>query len=262
MRVYNSTELKARRASTIAILFAFVITCFLFGVMQSPHAATPVTVSIDFVGNGTSMGAAEIAGVVQKANWNNATGATRSTPLALKDETGASSTSTVTWTADNTWATPIADDPGNRRFMKGYLDNGSGGATTVTVTALPGVTYDVYVYVDGDAGGSRTGSYRISGAGITTTTITLTDPGNTNFDAVFAQGNNSTGNYVKFSIDATGFTLTATPGPASDGRSRAPVNGIQIVSTAAPPRRRDPTLRSRPRPARAPCPRRAALRTR
>ena len=105
----------------------------------------------------------------------------------------------------------------------------------VTVAGLPGGTYDVYVYVDGDGGGSRTGSYRISGAGITTTTVTLTDPGNTNFDATFTQANNSTGNYVKFSIDATGFTLTATPGPASDGRSRAPVNAIQIVSTAAPP---------------------------
>jgi hypothetical protein len=235
MRVYNSIELKTRRASTIAIFFAFVITGFLLGVMQSPHAATPVTVSIDFVGNGSSMGAAEIAGVVPKANWNSATGATRSTPLALKDETGASSMSTVTWTADNTWATPIADDPGNRRLMKGYLDNGLEGATSVTVAGLPGGTYDVYVYVDGDGGGSRTGSYRISGAGITTTTITLTDPGNTNFDATFTQANNTTGNYVKFSIDATGFTLTATPGPASDGRSRAPVNGIQIVSTAAPP---------------------------
>ena len=90
MRVYKTIELKTRRASTISILFALVIAGFLFGVMQSPHAATPVSVSIDFVGNGTSMGAAEIAGVVPKANWNNATGATRSTPLALKDETGAS----------------------------------------------------------------------------------------------------------------------------------------------------------------------------
>ena len=229
MRVYNSTELKARRASTIVIFFAFVIAGFLFGVIQSPHAATPVTVSIDFVGNGTSMGAAEIAGVVPKANWNNATGATRSTPLALKDETGASSTSTVTWTADNTWATPIADDPGNRRLMKGYLDNGLGGVTTVTVAGLPGGTYDVYVYVDGDGGGSRTGSYRISGAGITTTTITLTDPGSTNFDTTFAQANNSAGNYVKFSITAGGFTLTATPGSASGATLRAPVNGVQIV---------------------------------
>ena len=63
-------------------------------------------------------------------------------------------------------------------MMKGYLDTGSGGATTVTVAGLPAGAYDVYVYADGDNGAaSRTGSYRISGAGITTTTINLTDAG-------------------------------------------------------------------------------------
>ena len=43
--------------------------------------------------------------------------------------------------------------------------------------------------------------YQISGAGITTTTINLTDPGNTNFNATFTQANNSAGNYVKFSVN-------------------------------------------------------------
>ena len=48
------------------------------------------SISINFVGDaGASMGATESAGVVAKANWNNATGATRSTPLALQDDTGA-----------------------------------------------------------------------------------------------------------------------------------------------------------------------------
>jgi len=113
--------------------------------------------------------------------------------------------------------------------MKGYLDNGFEGATTITVAGLPAGAYDVYVYADGDNGGTRTGGYRISGAGITTTTINLTDTGNTNFNGTFVQAVNSPGNYVKFSINANGFTLTATPGPASDQARRAPVNGLQIV---------------------------------
>ena len=109
-----------------------------------------------------------------------------------------------------------------------------GEPTTVTVAGLPAGAYDVYVYADGDNGSAtRTGGYRISGAGITTTTINLTDAGNTNFNATFTQANNSTGNFVKFSINASGFTLTATPGTSSSGATRAPVNGIQIVSTAA-----------------------------
>src|SRR5947209_12655462 len=41
---------------------------------------------------------------------------------------------------------------------------------------------------------------------------------------------NSAGNYIKFTaVQATAFTLTATPGATSDGFMRAPVNGIQII---------------------------------
>ena len=59
----------------------------------------------------------------------------------------------------------------------------------------------MYVYADGDNGGAtRTAAYAISGAGITTTTVNLTDAANTNFNATFTQANNSPGNYVKFSI--------------------------------------------------------------
>src|SRR6185369_13224714 len=135
-----------------------------------------------------------------------------------------------TWSSDNLWTLPVTDQAGNRRMMKGYLDNGSGGVITVSVAGLPAGAYDVYVYADGDNNGfTRTGAYRISGAGITTTTINLTDPGNTNFNGTFTQANNSVGNYVKFSITAGGFTLTATPASASGMTLRAPVNGIQIV---------------------------------
>jgi hypothetical protein len=204
-------------------------------------------ISIDFVGGGTSMSATESAGVVARANWNTATGATRSTPLALKDEAGAASGATVTWTSDNVWSTSIADQAGNARMMKGYLDNGSGSASTVTVAGLPAAAYDVYVYADGDSGGgTRTGAYQISGAGITTTTVNLTDAA-TNFNGTFAQASNSSGNYVKFSVNASGFRVTATPGSTSDSNRRAPVNAIQIVSSAAaPPASPDFTIAATP----------------
>ena len=119
-------------------------------VATGPPAAEGA-IGINFVGNdGASMGAAESAGVVAKANWNNATGASRSTPLALTNETGAVTGATVTWSSDNLWSTPVADQAGSRRMMKGYLDNGSSGAITVTVAGLPAGAYDVYVYADGD----------------------------------------------------------------------------------------------------------------
>jgi len=120
-------------------------------------------------------------------------------------------------------------------MMRGYLDT-VGGITTVSVSGLPANSagYDVYVYADGDNGtAARTGAYQISGTGITTTSVNLTDAANANFSGTFTRANNSNGNYVKFTITAGGFTITATPGAAADGFPRAPVNGIQIVPHAA-----------------------------
>jgi hypothetical protein len=117
-------------------------------------------------------------------------------------------------------------------MMRGYLDTNNGTATKVTVSGLPVNTsgYSVYVYADGDNNSAnRQGIYQISGSGITTTSISLIDAANKNFSGAFAQANDSLGNYVVFGINATAFTISATPSTASDGTQRAPLNGIQIV---------------------------------
>ena len=121
--------------------------------------------------------------------------------------------------------------------MKGYLDTSNTSVTTVTVAGLPSGAYDVYVYADGDNREyTRTAVYRISGTGITATTVNLTDLANTHFSGTFAQAAGTSGNYVKFSINADGFTLTATPDTGSNATLRAPVNAIQIVRAGlAPP---------------------------
>jgi hypothetical protein len=118
-------------------------------------------------------------------------------------------------------------------MMRGYLDT-TAGPTTVTVAGLAAnaAGYQVYVYADGDNGSAtRAGAYQISGVGVTTTSVNLTDAANTNFSGTFTQANNSNGNYVISTIPvaATGFTITATPGASADVYSRAPLNAIQIV---------------------------------
>jgi hypothetical protein len=206
-------------------------------------------ISINFVGRGTAMGSTETAGVVPKASWNNASGAKSSSPLALLDETGAGSGASATWSSDNIWSTGILDQAGNNRMMKGYLDNGNLDPTTVTVSGLNAGTYDVYIYVDGDnPSTTRTGVYQLSGSGITTTSVNLTDPMGVNFSGTFAQASNSTGNFVKFAgvYMTAGFTLTATPGPASDSGKRAPVNGIQIIPSSSSSLAADFTLSASP----------------
>jgi hypothetical protein len=202
-------------------------------------AGAPVrTVSIKFVGSGAAMGVSESAGVVAKTNWNNAAGNASSAPLALNDETGVSSGATVTWTSDNSWALPTTDAAGNARMMRGYLDTGNQNPSTISIAGLPAslTGYDVYVYTDGDNETSKnTGAYTISGAGINSASVKSTDAPNVNFSGAFTQAVNSSGDYVKFSsIQATAFTVTATPISASDGGLRAPVNSIQIVPSPAP----------------------------
>ena len=137
----------------------------------------------------------------------------------------------MTWNTNGIWSEPIANTPGNYQMMLGYLDT-VGGTTTVTVAGLPANAggYHVYVYADGDnPGATRTGGYKISGTGITTTSVNLIDEEGAYFSGTFTQANNSAGNYVLFTITATGFTITATPGASTDSVPRAPVNAIQIV---------------------------------
>jgi hypothetical protein len=228
----------------------FTVTAGGFTVTATPLTSTntgiraplnaiqivPVTpalaaIGIDFVGSSpATLAPGESAGVVPKTNWNSASGASRSTPLALVDDAGAPTSATVTWTATGEWMTPITDQPGNARMMKGYLDTSTTSVTTVTVAGLPSGAYDVYVYVDGDNRSfTRTAAYRISGPGIAETTINVTDPADTNFAAAFTQAAGASGNYVKFRISGGGFTLTATPGTSTNSTLRAPVNAIQIV---------------------------------
>jgi hypothetical protein len=200
--------------------------------VTSSSGSSGKVISIDFVGRGVPMASTEVAGVVAKSNWNSASGASSTSPLTLVDETGSASGATVSWISNSLWQIPITDQPGNARMMKGYLDTGNATTTTVSVTGLPSnpVGYNVYVYADGDnAGATRTGTYQISGTGITTTSINLTDAALTNFGGTFTQANNSNGNYVVFTINATAFTVSATPGVSTDAYPRAPINGIQIV---------------------------------
>ncbi|MDQ3213316.1 MAG: hypothetical protein M3Q85_11630, partial [Acidobacteriota bacterium] len=132
--------------------------------------------------------------------------------------------------ANGIWATPITDAAGNARMMRGYLDTSSTTTTTVRVSGLPARTYDVYVYADGgNHVYARTAAYTISGPGITSRTINLIDAASTNFSTTFNQASNSSGNYVKFTITASEFTLTARPVSGANTTLRAPVNGIQIV---------------------------------
>lgn len=207
-------------------------------VTVRPVDAGQGRIGISFVGTAASIGSTDTAGVVEQSGWNNAVGAARSTPLQLADETGTNSGATVTWSANGTWRTPITALSGNQRLMAGYLDTSSTSVTTVTVAGLLPRAYDVYVYVDGDnTAYARSATIAISGPDVVPAATTVTDALRTNFSGVFAEAHASAGNYVRFTITGSGFTIAATPGPASSATRRAPLNAIQIVpATVAVPR--------------------------
>jgi hypothetical protein len=205
----------------------------------------PRTISLEFWTANPSctpdgMGTTEVAGVVAKPYWNNneyniqPSPGGLATPAPLNDETGASTGAWASWTANGESLNPnIPDTPGNDRLMRCYLDPAVGSSAVVTISNLPANSggYDVYVYADGNNGSSaRTGTYSVSGPGITTASINVTDAANANFSGTFVRASNSNpvGNYALLPIDAgaAGFTLTATP---VGGSGAAPINGLQIV---------------------------------
>lgn len=184
------------------------------------------TISIDFVGSSTTaLAAIDLAGVTAKPNWNDAADASGS-QLDLLDESGADTGATLDWTADAVDALGIGSATPDFVMMDGFLD-ASSAATSITVSNLPAVSggYFVYVYADGNNGGSdRSGTYELDGNDGVSSTMTIVDSANATFDGNFVQAFNGPGNYAVFVTGGTGFTLTATA-----DSTHAPLNGVQIV---------------------------------
>ncbi|HEU5396219.1 MAG TPA: hypothetical protein VFV81_03565, partial [Verrucomicrobiae bacterium] len=223
----------------------YYVVCAVDGGSQSANSAevravpaVQTAISINFAGGSSNngypspMASTEKAGVTASANWNNASGAS-GTAASLAQDDGTATTAAVSWSANNTWSTPITERPGNDRMMKGYLDTSATSTTTVTVSNLPSAYtsggYNVYVYCDGDNGSStKTGIYTMGGM-----TIDSLDQGGANFAGTFIEASNSAGNFLVFPNQAAaGFTLSAQ-GLSTDSGPRGPINAIQIVALPA-----------------------------
>ena len=242
-----------RRTLTLSVTAAIVVA--FIGVTSAG------TISINFVGGSNQcgwpspMGPSEVAGMqyVADDHWNNAPG--RAGTLSnLTDGTGADTGAGFAWMAGiGTWSIPVADNPGNDRMMKGYLDANDVSRTTVMVGGLAAafsqLPYDVYAYFDGD----NTYHHPYSGTHWRIAEFTigcggqnpygyfqLPTPGGTGNLPFLAPPpgripNNNEGNYQVFTgLTGDGFTLTAHGGPRQGDLARGPLNGIQIVPIPEP----------------------------
>jgi hypothetical protein len=197
----------------------------------------------------SSIGAADVAGAVPQANWNNLTGATGANVGVLNYNNGGAavaSTATVNWSSPNTLraggnnAFPAGPD---KAITNGYLDsnNTAAGGVSITVSnidaALRSPAYDVFVYFVSDSGENRGGGYTIDdgngpqvkyGSTLAAPTSFIEDPG-TDPD------NTLDGTYLRFrNLSGSSFTLTSNTELTTPNGFRAPVNAIQIVAVPEP----------------------------
>lgn len=192
---------------------------------------------MDPSGGNDSVPACDLAGVVPMQGWVNLTtgGTGNSVPLQ--------GNAVVSWTSTGggTHTQPIANNSGDTALMKDYLDTTDSSVNNVVVTGLSFPKYDVYVYADGDNGGSP-GEYRV-GRYILNSSINryLMDDPNVVFNGVYTEANSSTGgpstpagNYIRFrNVTGSSFTLESiSSGQYASGNPphpRAPINAIEIV---------------------------------
>lgn len=213
--------------------------------------AGPVILSVDFVG-GTpaSSGAgalvapsaqltpAETAGAQPAANWNSAFGNLGAlTQLALAD--GTTSSASIAWIAPGTsntsgvWRNNYTATDANSKMMQGYLDPVATDLPgLVTLASLPASLtrrgYDLYLYFTADLTRVETFTFQYA-VGSATRVVTQVGPTATTFQGFRLASDDGTGNTLVFhGLTGSGFTLVATPGSGS--HTRAPINGIQLVS--------------------------------
>jgi len=197
---------------------------------------TPKSIGVQFKGSGTALASTDSAGLstVAQTNWNVLTGASF-TNQVLSDNSGASTTATLTGSANGTyWSGGSSAPPaGNAKLASGELFNGWPGSPTTTIANIPYAKYDVYVYAAIDATG-RAETVGLTPSGGTEQFYSFTTEGGGSAWTAATSTWNGTGtqpslpsaNYVHYTgLTASSFTL-AWGAPGNGG-----LNGIQIVPT-------------------------------
>jgi hypothetical protein len=201
----------------------------------APTTAAPTGgIAVQFQGGHTALAPTDSAGLasVAQTHWNVLTGQTW-TSQALSDNTGTSTTCTISGSASGTFngggctAPPTA---GNTKLTSGELYDSS--AMTFTFSGVPYAHFDVYVYGSGDTSG-RTMIFSMTPSGGATTYFSYDNvTGSATWIVATSTWNgtgmnpgNANANYAYFpAVNASSFALAwFSPG------SNSAINGIQIV---------------------------------
>ncbi len=254
--------------------FAVIAFVSALAVGESTNAKS-IGINIGNRGSNFSsgLGAAEVAGAVPAANWNDLTipfgGDLFAKPTAavgtVKDNTGAivpgvsvafkGDPNPPNITIQDTYNFASDGDPvhtANMKLMGSFL-KGPDDATLglrIELNSVPYATYDLYVYVDGFGKSVTQWDLSANGGGIFDTVYSVdASPGNfavsnfvlsgyiaSDFATAQAEKNNPTGNhnYMKISgLTASTLLLEGLTIGGGTGQGEEAISGIQIVDAAA-----------------------------
>jgi len=232
------------KANPLAIIAA---TCALVTASQG---ATMFGVQfINSVGDSVTLLSSETAGLVPQSNFNPMAGTTGSN-VALKDETGATTTTLLTYSARGLFTVNVPNAPASPdEKLNSHIINGTNGTQpTFTVTAIPFTLYDLIVYTLND----NQRLQRITLSGIGSFTVNSPNPslagyvdGNVATAYIYTQGTTNSltpvtnSNYVRFTgLTAASLTITSDARPGTFGNNgqndNGFINGFQIVQIPEP----------------------------
>jgi hypothetical protein len=216
----------------------------LAGLLIGSHSAMAATsIAVDFQGrngDGTPVAGptpSEIAGVVPQANWNavnNQAANNNGTATNLVTATGAATTVSLTYVANDSWNNDTdasANTSPNSKMMRGIMKASTGTAQTLTWNNLTESSYDVYLYMSENGDGSQVS---VDGGNGTVYYLTETHQFTDSSRFVISTSEDSTvlptANYVKFKglVPTDGkITIVLQHITGTDG---AGLGGMQIVS--------------------------------
>ncbi len=207
---------------------SLTVLAYLFAAANVSRADS---IGVNFGADQSSLAATASAGFVPQMNWNNEYGASGG-PTTVFEANGVTPGGTLSWGGpSNTYNSGGPNNTPNTELQYGYLDGGSGGTVSVTLSGISasiagtGTTpYDVIVYVAGGAVDGRYGTYTVNGV---SAVLAQGAPSNTYTQASQTQE----GNYYEFT-GITGTTLTITQSNLSN--FRAPLDGFEVVSVPEP----------------------------
>ena len=212
---------------------------------------------IKFLGS-TSDNVTGPAGVVPIPGWNNIANTSFSSGAITSSDGSQSATLSLSGSSGNAWHSGLTSDGANSSLLDGYLDSGSGGGATATITGLTnGQLFNVYVYTFADNcrplnATDKLPNYSVNGTtdyvptlGIGDVTYTVEDNQDGGGFNGFVEGMMTNvninqqlnpanyGNYIAISnVVPSGGAITI--GTEADSTSfRSPLCGIEIVDTGS-----------------------------